>query len=1101
MKHLVPALIYLNHLFGRGIVPGTITFRHIGQYGGRSESGHTLDSAEGVLEQMHVCNRAEADIFVGVNPRPTRSDLRKHIPLVHAIVTELDIGKDIPTPEAALELAESLPLRPTMVMDSGSGGLHLYWRLTEGQPSWKGQQIGKALKARLNITDDVWGCERVWRLPGFENWKRDKKTNERTRGRSRLIWCDDDRAVSLEELAGWLDLELPLKEPKQTKRKARTGTTENAGPVGPISAPPSWINNYRKLIDQHAIDCQEDKSTADMKFAVQLIQRKVLDVEALAGCIGYVRALNVGDTKAHRPDYLRRTAMKALEGTRSSAPSAETTIPPEQAREAIWTQLLEASESRSNTVMAFPTGSGKTHAVSRYVAEFAQGDTLTKRPVVFAAPTYKHTEEVAAKVAELSNGRAVVQTIKSLAEGCIHPGVEQFMRMHGHVPGMRRACQGCDLRAECPTHAAKDERAHLILMTHQTLMSLEADSPLVDGRLVIIDEVPPEHTELTFSRAELQTAQSVANKRGEQVLRDTFETVGSAANKAAQRELDKQLPYPAPLQGKRLRKALTMKDGPYLVEMLRTFSENEPKKVYVHGKGIREGREDAAALTPSHVQLLEKLCELVEGKEVPELIFQADAETGWSFTLVQPLGLRDRIQFVGLDAHYHDHPGRWERFAGSQHIECRDGKGIAASRSELIRVHVPYSVNRGDLCPRGRLSGDRAQRLAVKIARDVQAEMDVRGFGTPQRVGVIAAAPVTRVLNDRGVDGGYAELRDALEGLAPSVESVHWFGGTRGSNKLEGVDVLVVIGTPAANIGRHKAQYKAVHGTEDGWEEQYARDIEDEAKQAEGRARARNEVGQRTLVVWIDARIPPHWMSHEFAQAEQTPAHRPKLQTTETIEQAVQTFVDQFGVLPIRPSVEVFQLLMSDRVRSGTQLSIPVMTQSDEREQWRLVLEHKRHEAFVGRVRANLQAVMHVGPVPKASAMSIRRAFKKEADRLVALGEFQRRGVPGHGRLGGVPVRVGMSMEAAAGILDLFDALRRDELNRYRVSEDAYDALPWLTWGREFPSERTVGRSRYQTPYVRGPIGEQSPPQAVNASSVREPLRPALPPPLSVVEH
>jgi hypothetical protein len=65
-----------------------------------------------------------------------------------------------------------------------------------------------------------------------------------------------------------------------------------------------------------------------------------------------------------------------------------------------------------------------------------------------------------------------------------------------------------------------------------------------------------------------------------------------------------------------------------------------------------------------------------------------------------------------------------------------------------------------------------------------------------------------------------------------------WFNDNRGSNAFKGVEVLVAFNTPRPNVGVIQDEYRALHGSLDGFEEYYQELIQSEIVQLIGRQRA-----------------------------------------------------------------------------------------------------------------------------------------------------------------------------------------------------------------------------------------------------------------------
>lgn len=110
-------------------------------------------------------------VFIGVNPRPKRRGIKADMERGTCCHVELDLGKDGDTRSELMRRLERLPMLATVVVDSGSGGLHAYWRLTEPASQVEIEQVNRALALRVGAHDSVHDITRVLRPPGFTNIK------------------------------------------------------------------------------------------------------------------------------------------------------------------------------------------------------------------------------------------------------------------------------------------------------------------------------------------------------------------------------------------------------------------------------------------------------------------------------------------------------------------------------------------------------------------------------------------------------------------------------------------------------------------------------------------------------------------------------------------------------------------------------------------------------------------------------------------------------------------------------------------------------------------------------------------------------------------
>lgn len=118
--------------------------------------------------------RDEYDVYVGVLPRKGRGDHKRDVERAAWLWIDLDAKGDVMT--QAKHIQHNLPT-PTMIVASGSGGAHFYWRLTEvvDVSSLEAKTRYESLLRRLAAYSggDVPCSElaRILRVPGTRNHK------------------------------------------------------------------------------------------------------------------------------------------------------------------------------------------------------------------------------------------------------------------------------------------------------------------------------------------------------------------------------------------------------------------------------------------------------------------------------------------------------------------------------------------------------------------------------------------------------------------------------------------------------------------------------------------------------------------------------------------------------------------------------------------------------------------------------------------------------------------------------------------------------------------------------------------------------------------
>lgn len=116
-------------------------------------------------------NPAEKDVTHIQGSTKTRSDVG--IRTVHGLYADLDV-KDgsFSTQQEILDFLDSLDVRPTAIVDSGSGGIHAYWKLSGQFERTLLKEWWTYLneKAGSRSIDQTYAAERIYRLPGSIRW-------------------------------------------------------------------------------------------------------------------------------------------------------------------------------------------------------------------------------------------------------------------------------------------------------------------------------------------------------------------------------------------------------------------------------------------------------------------------------------------------------------------------------------------------------------------------------------------------------------------------------------------------------------------------------------------------------------------------------------------------------------------------------------------------------------------------------------------------------------------------------------------------------------------------------------------------------------------
>lgn len=140
---------------------------------------------------------------------PTGGEMKRRggkqtIEAVHGVWLDLDVKNEAFSrgPEQIDAFIRTLEINPTMVVDSGSGGRHVYWRFTEPVERDEGELLCDAWWSHCTeraggiYIDKVTTADRIMRLPGTIRWP---KRNGEDAGRVSLLYDKGER-VSTDHL-------------------------------------------------------------------------------------------------------------------------------------------------------------------------------------------------------------------------------------------------------------------------------------------------------------------------------------------------------------------------------------------------------------------------------------------------------------------------------------------------------------------------------------------------------------------------------------------------------------------------------------------------------------------------------------------------------------------------------------------------------------------------------------------------------------------------------------------------------------------------------------------------------------------------------------
>lgn len=144
-----------------------------------------MRSEDGYNTLYNICSDPPSDVYIGVNLSdevdPKRRATNKDIKSVLGVAADLDVKEGgFKDTEQILELLRNLEIWPTCVVESGSGGVHAWWRFTEPVSPAAGKELMSRWWSHLNLkasehgaaVDKLTDIARMLRLPGSLRWPR-----------------------------------------------------------------------------------------------------------------------------------------------------------------------------------------------------------------------------------------------------------------------------------------------------------------------------------------------------------------------------------------------------------------------------------------------------------------------------------------------------------------------------------------------------------------------------------------------------------------------------------------------------------------------------------------------------------------------------------------------------------------------------------------------------------------------------------------------------------------------------------------------------------------------------------------------------------------
>jgi P4 family phage/plasmid primase-like protien len=180
-----------------------------GQGSARSYIGRDVEEVEAFLREL---DGAQRGTFFGVATRKVgaKHGRREDLAELSALWVDIDCYKGGPTKQEVTDKLRSLPLPPSIIIDSGRG-IHAYWPLKEpidiSTPGPQDDELKGELRRLAGVVGgDLNVCDlaRVMRLPGSQHTKQEPWAEVT------VLYDDYDRRYDLSDISDWLDYQRPV---------------------------------------------------------------------------------------------------------------------------------------------------------------------------------------------------------------------------------------------------------------------------------------------------------------------------------------------------------------------------------------------------------------------------------------------------------------------------------------------------------------------------------------------------------------------------------------------------------------------------------------------------------------------------------------------------------------------------------------------------------------------------------------------------------------------------------------------------------------------------------------------------------------------------
>ena len=116
-------------------------------------------------DELDYCRRTKKELFFGTCPRDKKESTKEHIAMGGVIWADMDLKDYVSRQDIDRRVAEIYPT-PDAIINSGGGGVHVYWFLNEAVPGAEIEQANRMAQQLLKSDKSIVNRGRIMRVPG-----------------------------------------------------------------------------------------------------------------------------------------------------------------------------------------------------------------------------------------------------------------------------------------------------------------------------------------------------------------------------------------------------------------------------------------------------------------------------------------------------------------------------------------------------------------------------------------------------------------------------------------------------------------------------------------------------------------------------------------------------------------------------------------------------------------------------------------------------------------------------------------------------------------------------------------------------------------------